>query len=242
VPITWDITRFDELASTQDVAQQRLKDGAAEGVVIQCDRQPGGRGRFGTVWDGPLGNLYMSLILRPATHHQPGHYAFITSLSLVEAFRPLLKDDATLQVKWPNDVLLNDRKMAGILIEAQWSKAQVLDGMVIGIGVNIDAPPEGRACVNEGVAKALSVETARDRLLDRLAENIALYDRDGFSAIRAAWLDHAWNKGGEIKVRLANETLYGRFEDLTVDGALRLNGEAGVVDITSGEIVMDWTP
>ena len=221
---------------------QYLREGMAEGKVVQTCEQPGGRGRFGNSWVGAPGNLYMSLVLKPGKGESPGHYAFILAAAAAKAFADNVSPHK-LQLKWPNDVLLDGIKMAGILIEAQWSDRQQLLGLVAGVGLNVDAPPPERAGLNAAAANRLSVDGARDAYLAALGEAIDMYRADGFAPIRDNWLAHAWGLGAPITVRLADRIEQGIFTGLTADGALLLKTDnVPEKEIFSGEILMNHQP
>lgn len=235
--INWTIDSHDSLPTTQDVALKALREGAAEGYVVHTYEQPDGRGRFGNVWLGARGNVYMSIVLRPETSQTIGDYAFVMAAAAAHAFADKVKPHA-LQLKWPNDVLVDGRKMAGILIEAQW-QGQECAGLVAGIGLNVDAPPPERVGLNAMLPHKLSVDAARDAYLAGLAVMLEMYRQQGFSAIRTEWLRHAWGIGQPIRIRLADRTQEGIFTGLTDDGALLLNTNGHIASITSGEIIMD---
>lgn len=238
----WSIQTHASLPSTQDIALKALQDGCAEGTVIQAYEQPQGRGRFGNVWLGAVGNVYMSIVLRPDKADHIGDYAFVMAVAAAKAFADKMPPDQKLQLKWPNDVLVNGRKLAGILLEAHWANPRQCDGLVAGVGLNVDAPPEGRAGLNELLAQRMTVDAARDAYLSALSDVLAQYRRDGFTAIRNIWLQYAWGIGQPITVRLAGDSRQGIFSGLSDDGALLLQTADGVQHITSGEIIMQASP
>ena len=133
------ITHLDEVGSTSDLVRIAVRNGAPEGTAFRADIQRSGRGRHGRDWVSPLGNLYLSVLLRPQrpVPEWPG-LSLMAGLALhdaVSAFRPSQR----LGLKWPNDVLLDDRKIAGLLIETQD------DAVILGCGVNCLHAPEKTA-------------------------------------------------------------------------------------------------
>ena len=129
----WRVRELDATSSTNDDVKKAAEAGEAEGLVVVAKRQTAGRGRHGRVWESPEGNLYCSMLLRPADMQATGaFYSFVAALALRDTVAALLPG-AAVTLKWPNDVLVGGRKIAGILLEGgpQW--------LVIGIGLNV--PP-----------------------------------------------------------------------------------------------------
>lgn len=236
----WRTEVFEDVPSTQDIVRARAEAGEAEGLVIQALCQSRGRGRLGAVWESPPGNLYLSVLLRPdIPAARVGEMAFVCALALAAAFESFT-GGRDLWLKWPNDVLLDGQKVSGILIETA-IKGDRPDYVIVGIGVNIAAPPPGAA--------ALSPETGREDLpdplhmreaiLDRLSFYLQKWLREGFTPIRAAWLPRAAGLGGPIRVRRASGLLTGIFRDIDSDGALILEKSSGRCErICAGDILM----
>jgi len=171
LPQGYRVQRYDAITSTNDEAKRLAREGAPGGTVVWAGEQTAGRGRRGRPWLSPRGNLYMSLILRPqAAPAQAAQLGFVAALALVDALDRFVPRGIELRLKWPNDVLANGRKLAGILLEsetggggetegqARGSVAPAKAGMteanaaclssvvqflVIGVGVNLAASPSG---------------------------------------------------------------------------------------------------
>ena len=229
----FDIRFYDSVASTMDVARQALLENADEGTVIQAGEQKSGRGRRGHEWSSPKGNLYQSLILKPIVERACwGEMAFIIAVALADAVRPLLRNDQKLNLKWPNDVLIRNQKLAGILIEAGD------DFVIVGTGVNIAHAPDGRSKLNDFTD--IDVNTFRDILLSHIAFNYTEWQNEGFETIRIKWLASAYRKNDRIQVSLKNRVLEGIFENIDKSGALILRSDNGEKhNITSAEII-NW--
>ena len=216
---------FEQLASTNDEAKRQAVAGAGEGVLIVARRQTAGRGRSGRAWASPEGNLYLSLLLRPdRPPAEAAQLSFVAALAVAEAA------GIATQLKWPNDVLAGGRKLSGILLEG-------FDGaLVIGVGVNVAAAPEGATCLREQGSAAGCDELLAafcDSLLDWRGRWLA----KGFAPVRDAWLARAVGLGRPATARLGRETLEGTFADLDADGALLLDlGAAGRRRIAAGEV------
>jgi len=218
--LSFRIEQVTEIDSTNEACRLRALAGEGAGLVIRADRQTAGRGRRGRSWSSPPGNLYASLLLRPdrpVAEAAALGFAAVTAMGdVAEALLPAEQ----VQHKWPNDLLINRRKVSGILLETQPGF------LVLGIGVNIlshpaDTPHPATDLVAEGAAP-LSPQALLERLLVAFAPLYALWEAEGFAALLPAWRQRAAGLGAVIDVRLERETLSGIFQDLEPDGTLRL--------------------
>ena len=233
-----------EVDSTNSEAA-RLAPGLTQPTWIMARRQTAARGRRGRAWIAPEGNFAATLILRPpGDPAQAALRSFAAALALHEALSLLAGPRATLALKWPNDVLLNGGKVAGILLESAGQGGSI-SHLIIGIGVNlIDAPPA--AAVEPGAMAPVSVrgETGltitQDEMLDALAAAFARWEAQlatfGFGPIRTAWLARAARLGQPIVARTVNETIEGTFETIGEDGALILSTAAGRRTIPAADV------
>jgi len=237
LPEGFRLHHLERVGSTNDEAKVLARAGAAAGTLVWAAEQTAGRGRRGRVWQSPPGNLYLSLIARPRCPPlQAGQLGFVAALALGDALHALR---LAPRYKWPNDVLVNGRKVAGVLLETETPAAGGVDFVVIGVGVNIAVAPGDV----EFPATSLAVEGVAATpagLLAVFAVNFARWEQrwraDGFAPLRAAWLAGAAGLGEEIRVRLPRQTLYGRFRDLDDDGALLLDAADGPRRIAAGEV------
>ncbi len=230
---------YETLGSTNAEALARARAGERGALWISAGRQETGRGRRGSAWTSPQGNLYASLLLTdPAPPALAPQLSFVAALALHDAVAecaphigPLLK------VKWPNDLLLGGAKLAGILIEGENDPAF---SVVIGLGVNCAAHPPDTPYPATNLAEAGAAVTP-PQLLQALAQamqrRLAQWARgDGFAAIRADWLKRAAGLGNDIRVRLPEREFSGRFEGLDDAGHLLVRGPAGLTTVTAGEV------
>ena len=217
---------FETLDSTNDTAQSY-----PPFSVIHAGRQTKGRGRMGRTWDSFDGNLFMSLVVpQPAV---PSDYSFITALAVALTLAPL-----SPRIKWPNDVLINGKKISGILLETAREQA---DKLIIGIGINItDCPTETlypTTCLRE-----CGVDTTAKVILDKVLQNfedvLTSYQQSGFQEIRRKWLEFATGLGETIHVRLPNRELTGIFNGLDENGALLLKTPEKEYTFTAGDVFM----
>ncbi len=239
-PAFYTVIHHDRIASTNDEAKALAESGAGEGTLVWAREQTAGRGRLGRQWVSRPGNLYVSLIVRPRVHvAAAAQLGFAAALAVGEAcleFAPA----AAIAYKWPNDVLLNGKKLAGILLESQTSSDGNLAWLVIGMGINLATYPTN----TDRPATALAVTGADvdpEAMLVALSRRfLSWYERwqgaDSFAALRTAWLARAHGLGHTIRVSLPQSSLTGNFVDLDTDGALLLESGSTKSRITAGEV------
>jgi BirA family biotin operon repressor/biotin-[acetyl-CoA-carboxylase] ligase len=234
LPDGWTLVALDSVGSTNDEAAHLADAGAPEGTVVWSREQTGGRGRRGRHWASPVGNLYTSTILRPqCTASRATELGFVAALAvadIVPAGRPQ-------RVKWPNDVLVEGGKVAGILLESAIGQTGQVQHVVAGIGVNVGFAPQLPEMRYPGAALGGSVEAALEKLAAALAARLAEWRHEGFETVRAAWLAKAGPIGAEVDVKLGEELVRGRFAGLDREGALLLETAAGPRKIVSGELL-----
>lgn len=227
------ITHLATVGSTNDWLIAAAAD-LIDGHWVIADRQTAGRGRRGRAWSDGAGNLMASVLVR--SQGQVQQLSFVAALALRAALvgmDPALAD--RLQLKWPNDVLLDGTKFAGILLE------RAGDALVIGFGVNIVSHPEVTERPATSLAAAGAVTPAPRLLLEALRAAFAAFRAQwadlGFDPIRTAWLAHAAGLGGRVTARLGEESLEGRFDGLAPDGALALRLDDGSLRaVHAGEV------
>ena len=240
LPAGCSLVALDQVDSTNDEAQRRAAKGAADGTVVGARSQGAGRGRRGRSWVSPAGNLYASIILR--LNKPPAEVAQISlaaAVALAEALENLLPEGVPVQCKWPNDVLVEGRKIAGILLES--SGAATIDWVVVGCGVNIASHPEltGNLATSLAAAGAGGVTAVRvlEAFVDRLMAWRARWLEEGIEPLRAAWIARAAKLGETIIVRLPGREISGRFIDLDRHGALLLELPGGAREtISAGDV------
>jgi BirA family biotin operon repressor/biotin-[acetyl-CoA-carboxylase] ligase len=237
LPAGWRLARFAELPSTSDHLIRLAEAGEPAGLAVLADRQVAGRGRAGRQWQSPPGNLYLSALLRPATPaREAPQWSLLAGVALWEAVAPLLPDAKGLWLKWPNDLLLDGAKCAGILAETALGPEGRLAWLVLGIGVNLAMAPDvsGRRTAHLGAA--LAPAEFVPRLLARLAHWQAVQAAQGFAPVRAAWVAHGPEAGTPFA--LADGTA-GAYAGLDDDGGLLLRQAdgSGTRRVTAGEPV-----
>jgi len=244
LPPAYRLVEFDEVASTNEEAKRLARDGAEDGTLVWAKTQTAGRGRAGRTWDSPRGNLYFSLVLRPeCAPAEAAQLGFVAAVGLGDALALVLPPMVEYRFKWPNDVLMNDCKLAGILLEAEGAGKPLLDWLVLGIGVNVRSHPKNVEFPATSLEYETGVKFATTDILEAFGRHflswVNRWREDGFAPVRAAWRAKAQGLGERIRVRLQDRTLSGRFLDLDVDGALRLDAgkkAGGVLRIAAGDV------
>lgn len=238
LPEGCSLVSLQKTGSTNDHAKDLAKKGWPEGTVVWAQEQTAGRGRHGNSWTSIPGNLFATMILRPKTNAAlSGQLSFLAAVALARTLKPLLPDAADISLKWPNDLLINGKKAAGILLETEVNGVRPVEWVIIGIGVNITAAPEG--AISLSAAGEKSAESGH--VLETLVANaMSLYNdwkKNGFDAVRTEWLDYARDIGKTINVRLPKATFAGIFRGIDENGALQLDMQDGSRKIiTSGEV------
>jgi len=231
----------ERVESSNEELRLLARQGAAAGTVLWAGQQDAGRGRRGRRWISPPGNLYCSILLRPLCAPMlAAQLGFVAALAVGDALRPLLPEGTALGLKWPNDVLIQGRKCAGILLESETGADGLVAWVVAGIGINIVSAPEAM----EYPATSLKAQGCGEMAVSDVLESLCaaffarcrIWDEQGFEAIRAAWLEHAEHRFGEVRVQLGDTAMTGRFVDLDVDGALLLETDEGSRRIAAGDV------
>lgn len=235
LPDGWTLVALTSVGSTNDEAARLAEAGAPEGTVVWSLEQTGGRGRRGRSWASPIGNLYHSIVLRPDCEAvRASELGFVAALAVADIV-PAGRD---LRVKWPNDVLVDGGKVAGILPESAIAQDGRVEHVVLGIGVNVTFAPQLPDMRYRGATLGgTTVVAALEGLTAALAARLAQWRGKGFEAIRADWLAKAGPIGLEVDVRLGEELVQGRFAGIDHDGGLLLETGAGPRKIVAGELL-----
>ena len=241
LPPGYALIALDEAGSTNDEARERAAGGAPDGTVVWARVQRAGRGRRGRSWVSPPGNLYCSVIIRPACEARSvAQLSFVAALAVLDLVDGSLPGRA--RCKWPNDVLVDGGKVAGILLESALGPGGRVDWVVLGIGVNLASHPriEGpipSTSLADAGAMTLAPEEALSPVLAALARRRREWETHGFAAVRSAWLGRAHGLGGPVRVANGERRLTGIFEGLDEGGALVLAQPGGErLSIAAGDV------
>jgi len=230
---------YPSLSSTMEVARREAVTGAAEGTVVIADEQTAGRGRMKRAWLSPKGSIALSIILYPEVVHLP-FLIMLASLAVVHSVETVT--GLNTQVKWPNDVLINDKKVCGILIESDIKK-DIVKYVVIGIGLNVNIKlgdfPDIRLA-----ATSLSDELGRDvSRLDIIRRLLVEVERlyltlPGGEPIYEEWRDKLVTLGKRIRVKSGRTVYEGVAESVSQDGSLLLRcPDRSLIKILAGDVV-----
>ncbi|MDR3520286.1 MAG: biotin--[acetyl-CoA-carboxylase] ligase [Acidocella sp.] len=239
--VDWRLEHLAEADSTSNICVARAKAGEAAGLAVLADVQTAGRGSRGRDWVSTPGNMYLSVLLRPAQEISSlNRFPLLAGLAVAQALTQLGSADIAPVLKWPNDVLLTGAKLAGILIDASPSNGRI-DWLVMGFGINLAFAPQipGRltTCLAEhGVAVAPLV--AARAVLACLLAWLEIFESRGAAFVQTAWLQAAHPLGTEISVRGAQSIAHGRFAGLSPTGALQLLVENRIETFQTGEILL----
>ncbi|UDF29926.1 UNVERIFIED_ORG: biotin--[acetyl-CoA-carboxylase] ligase [Roseateles sp. XES5] len=221
-----------DVGSTNTECLERARKGALSGLWITADRQTGGRGRRGRAWFSEPGNLYASLLLIDAAPMERlGSLPLAVAVAVQDAVsRVMPLDGAEVLVKWPNDILIERRKVCGILIEGE----TLPDGrhaLVIGIGINVAVAPDAGlypVATLRDFAVSASPDELFAHLFQSMAETLSLWHRGrGIAAIMERWKAVAGGVGENITVNLPDRSISGRFAGIDDTGLLKLETDDG---------------
>ena len=208
----FQIQTFDEVTSTNDLAFKLAAENSAQHhTIILANSQTKGRGRQDRSWISPQGNLYFSLILQSENFVRVTDFSFLSACVIGDVLRLY---DIQTKYKWPNDIMLDEKKLAGILL--QFQKINHVPTLVIGIGLNLVSAPDYAASLADH-------KITREDFLQKFTEIFSAYEGDyasfGFASIRERWKKNAYKIGEEIKL---SSGASGVFSDVDVEGNLLL--------------------
>jgi len=238
LPAPLTLVELATVGSTNDHARQLAKNGYPSGVVVWAHEQTAGKGRQGNSWVSDPCNLFMSIILRPKVNAvQLGQLSLLTGVALANILTSIAPSTIRIQLKWPNDLLINRKKLAGILVETESQGLHRVPWVVIGIGVNVVSAPDNAISLYDMGIKTHEAGHVLELLAIEIQTLAGQWERDGFEPVRTAWLKHAYNLGETITVRLPKETLSGTFDGLDRTGALLVTlADGSPKVISSGEV------
>jgi BirA family biotin operon repressor/biotin-[acetyl-CoA-carboxylase] ligase len=242
-----DIQVFSETASTNDIIDRLARDGAGEGVVVFAESQTRGRGRLGRTWISPAGQgLWFSILLRPQIRPQAATQVTVAAATAVS--RAIARFiGLKVQIKWPNDLLIDGKKVAGILTELS-AEVDRINSVTLGIGIDVNIGPDELPGELSGIATSLRIATGQK--IDRpglacsvLHELDLEYRRmlDGqFMKIAEEWEEQCVTLGRNVSVNYGNRRILGRAEALDDEGALMVRTAHGQLErVTGGDVLLE---
>jgi BirA family biotin operon repressor/biotin-[acetyl-CoA-carboxylase] ligase len=229
------VVHFNATGSTNTVAKQMAEKGVEEGTVVIAESQPHGKGRLGRKFIAKPGGVYLSVVLKPAI--DPMHAPSITLLAAVSVTKALRRIGLEAVIKWPNDVLVNGKKICGILTEMS-AETDVVNFIILGIGVNVnnevllDTATTVKAELGREVSRVEFVQS----LLEMLEEDYITFKEEGFTPILWSWRRYSDTLGRPVEVTYQGEVVRGIAQDVCDDGSLIVKSDDGSTrKIVSGD-------
>ena len=236
-----NIYYFEQIHSTMDTAGDFGSKGAAEGTLIIAETQTKGRGRLGRTWSSPkYKGIYISLILKPRI--PPSCAPILTLLSGVSVCEAVQNiTGVETQIKWPNDVIIEGKKLAGILTELN-AETDEVKFAVVGIGINVNNEKksllQGATSLKEHTNEEISRVELLKELLRVLEENYQLFEKKGSGVIADKWKQLSITLGKRVRINCLSLQIEGEALDIDCDGALLVRNDSGLINrITSGDVI-----
>jgi BirA family biotin operon repressor/biotin-[acetyl-CoA-carboxylase] ligase len=240
--IQWTFTELEETGSTQAVAKGFAAMDYPEGTVVTAKSQAHGEGRRGRTWASPVGGLYMSFILRPVNIPNPELISLVTSVAVVQGVRE--STGLSTRIRWPNDIMAGQKKLAGVIAEAQFTKKEVV-GVVVGVGLNVNVPVGniestggGATSMVEELKKEFEIADLKHSILDSFS---GLYQRwQAGEPMLPLWKEHVGTVGKTVAVKMKTDETAFSYQAVGIDpeGGLILfrDGETRVIHAED----LDW--
>ncbi|MDD5190894.1 MAG: biotin--[acetyl-CoA-carboxylase] ligase [Dehalococcoidales bacterium] len=239
------ILHYTEVTSTQDLAAALAREGAGEGIAIIAEEQTHGRGRKGRQWVSPReGGIYISIVLRPDLKpFQTIQIPLVAGIALCRAIQ--MVTPALPRIKWPNDIVIDGKKVAGILTEIS-AEVDAVNYVVLGVGINVNTPAPILEGISGGIAGSLAETAGKSLSRVRVVQHfINEFDRaystflgDGFRALRQDWKNLNITVCSRVVISNGGEEITGTAVDIDEDGFLLVEGENGLVArVVSGDVL-----
>ncbi|WP_042478018.1 biotin--[acetyl-CoA-carboxylase] ligase [Bacillus ndiopicus] len=230
------IHHYDEVDSTQILAHEFIRNGAADGTVIIAEKQTAGRGRMQRPWDSAEGHgVWMTTIIRPnVLPHQAPQFTLVTAVALVHAISDVCQNFKP-SIKWPNDILINGKKCAGILTEMV-AEADRIQALLVGTGINVNQQQEDFPEELHSIATSMAIEEGQKidravfvaKFLGHLEHFNDIYVKEGFAPIKTLWEAASGTIGKHVRATTLREVIEGQAIGITEAGVLEIrtaNGE-----------------
>src|SRR5271157_235986 len=229
------VVHLNTTGSTNTVARQPAERGVEEGAVVIAENQTRGKGRLGRKWLTRSGGVWMSIVLKP--NIDPMHASSITLLAAVSVTKALRGAGLEAVIKWPNDVLVNGKKICGILTEMS-AETDAVNFIILGIGVNVnnEMPLETATTMRSELGRKVDRVKFVQSLLEILEEDYLTFKNEGFTPILWSWRRYSDTLGRQVEVIYQDEVISGVAQDVDDDGSLLVKTEDGSMrKIVSGD-------
>lgn len=232
LPFGWNLIFKKETVSTNE--DVKFLPAGSDKTAVCAGIQTGGRGRMGRRWVSPEGNLYVSLCFELGTLRTAEIYSFLSAVALAGALEQVCPKIG-VECKWPNDLLINGKKVSGILLETDG-----VGRLIVGIGVNVIPVPAGQMLYPVTSLSDCGYDATKEKVLEALLQQFDFWrdrlEKEGKKAVLDAWLKRAYGIGQKIAVNLPDKRLEGTFDGLDNDGRLLLNKDGETIKITAGDV------
>lgn len=235
---------FNKISSTNIKAKELAQKNAKHGTIVISKVQKKGRGRFDRLWQSPEGGLYFSIILKPQCEpNRATLLPLIGALSVCNTIRSI--SDLYVKIKWPNDILINGKKISGILLESESDKGR-LKYVIIGIGINLNTDLSNLSEELHLASTSISYEIGiklnyydfLKKLLTNLDKYYTMFDKNKYDAIIKEWKNNSNTLGQKVTIDASSEKITGTAFDIDESGFLIIKTEEGdIKKITSGDCI-----
>ena len=245
----YHLLAYDELDNTNEEAKRLAFGGGSHGAIIWTKKQTHGKGRMGRTWISQEGNLFCSILLCPnADEKTIIQLSFVAAVAVIQTIRSIIPDEHDIHCKWPNDILLKGKKIAGILLESFETEDEDNEGerkrwVVVGVGINVESFPLETTipatCLKEAGVEIISAKIVLSRFIHHFITCYDIWAKRGFSPIRRLWIENGYRIGKNIEVKLPKEKHTGIFEGIDPNGGLLLRKSDGKrVTISAGDVAV----
>ena len=240
----YHLLSYDVLDSTNSEAKRLAGGGASHGAVIWARRQTAGRGRLGREWVSADGNLFTTVLLSPSVNLEKcSQLSFVAALAVADTLEGILPDPSKIACKWPNDVLVDGKKISGVLLESFTTKEIVSSRqwIAVGVGVNVDNFPEHvmypATCLRDAGVELISAKIVLSRFIHNFIARYDEWDAKGFAPIVKAWSARAHQIGKSVEVIVGDDKVTGVFEGVDATGCMLLRDKKkNLTPISAGDV------
>ena len=241
----YHLLSYDLLDSTNAEAKRLAGGGAAHGAVIWAKRQTAGRGRMGREWVSAEGNLFVTVLLNPEMDMaRCTQLSFVAALAVAETIEAIVEQPQKIACKWPNDVLFDGKKIAGILLEAfptREAKGGSRQWISVGVGINVDSFPEHvmfpATCLRDAGVEIISAKIVLSRFMHNFIQRYDEWANTGFAVIEEKWTARAYHLNKNLEVIVGEDQHHGTFEGIDASGQLLLRAKGGAITaIAAGDV------
>jgi len=241
----YHLLSYDLLDSTNEESKRLAGGGASHGAVIWAKRQSAGRGRMGREWVSAEGNLFVTVLLNPEVDLAScAQLSFVASLAVAETIEGIVEHPKKLSCKWPNDVLFDGKKIAGILLES-FATREATGGnrqwVAVGVGINVDSYPEHvmfpATCLRDAGVEIISAKIVLSRFMHNFIQRYDVWANQGFAEIEKQWTKRAHHINKKLEVIVGEAQHQGTFEGIDASGQLLLRAKGGAITaIAAGDV------